>query len=253
MSSSNRRFHSSFKLLLGAIAIAVLIIGAKQLNLFELVQTFLQNTLLWIKDLGAFGVLAYILIYNLATVFFIPGSLLTLGGGAIYGAVWGSLYVFTAALLGATLAFLIGRYVAQGWVRQKIAGNQRFSAIANAVAENGFKIVLLTRLSPVFPFNLLNYGFGITQVSLKDYVFGSVGMLPGTIMYVYIGSLVGDLATLGNKQALTAEAQTLQWIIKIVGFMATIGVSIYVTRIAKKALNQTVLPGDATDVPSDGN
>lgn len=218
------------------------------MNLIELIQTALQSSLVWVKDLGAIGVVAYILIYNLATVLFIPGSLLTLGGGAIYGVVWGSIYVFIAATLGATFAFLIGRYVAQDWVSKKIEGNAAFKAIASAVAQDGFKIVLLTRLSPIFPFTLLNYAFGVTQVSLKDYIVGSVGMLPGTVLYVYLGSLAGDLTTTATNQPLTAEAQTAQWIIRILGLAATIAVTIYITRIAKKALNQSVA-GNSVDVP----
>lgn len=218
------------------------------MNLIELIQTALQSSLVWVKDLGAIGVLAYILIYNLATVLFIPGSLLTLGGGAIYGVVWGSLYVFIAATLGATLAFLIGRYVAQDWVSKKIKGNVTFNAIASAVAQDGFKVVLLTRLSPIFPFNLLNYAFGVTQVSLKDYILGSVGMLPGTILYVYLGSLAGDLTSIAAKQTLSSEAQAAQWVIRIIGLVATIAVTLYITRIAKKALAESV-SGNSDDVP----
>ncbi len=218
------------------------------MNLIELIQTALQNSLVWVKDLGAIGVFAYILIYNLATVLFIPGSLLTLGGGAIYGVVWGSIYVFIAATLGATLAFLIGRYVAQDWVSKKIKGNVTFKAISAAVAQDGFKIVLLTRLSPIFPFNLLNYAFGVTQVSLKDYILGSVGMLPAIILYVYLGSLAGDLTSLSTKQPLSSEAQAAQWVIRIIGLVATIAVTLYITRIAKKALAESVA-GNPTNVP----
>ncbi len=218
------------------------------MNLIELIQTALQNSLVCVKGLGAIGVLAYILIYNLATVLFIPGSLLTLGGGAIYGVVWGSIYVFIAATLGATLAFLIGRYVAQDWVSKKIERNVTFKAIAAAVAQDGFKIVLLTRLSPIFPFTLLNYAFGVTQVSIRDYILGSIGMVPGTILYVYLGSLAGDLTALSAKQPLSAEAQTAQWVIRILGFIATIAVTLYITRIAKKALAESV-SGKTVDVP----
>jgi len=218
------------------------------MNLIELIQTALQNSLVWVKGLRAIGVLAYILIYNLATVLFIPGSLLTLGGGAIYGVVWGSIYVFIAATLGATLAFLIGRYVAQDWVSKKIERNVTFKAIAAAVAQDGFKIVLLTRLSPIFPFTLLNYAFGVTQVSIRDYILGSIGMVPGTILYVYLGSLAGDLTALSAKQPLSAEAQTAQWVIRILGFIATIAVTLYITRIAKKALAESV-SGKTVDVP----
>ncbi|MBM0743077.1 TVP38/TMEM64 family protein [Phormidium sp. CLA17] len=218
------------------------------MNLIELIQTALQNSLVWVKDLGAIGVVAYILIYNLATVLFIPGSLLTLGGGAIYGVVWGSLYVFIAATLGATLAFLIGRYLAQAWVSKKIAGNTTFNAISAAVAKDGFKIVLLTRLSPIFPFTLLNYAFGVTKVSLKDYILGSIGMLPGTILYVYLGSLAGNLTGIAAKQPLSSEAQAAQWVIRIIGLVATIAVTFYLTRIAKKALAESV-SGNPVNVP----
>ncbi|MDY7014823.1 MAG: TVP38/TMEM64 family protein, partial [Cyanobacteriota bacterium] len=140
------------------------------------------------------------------------------------------------ATAGATAAFLVGRYLARDWVAKKIEGNKKFRAIDEAVGREGLKIVLLTRLSPVFPFNLLNYAYGITGVSLKDYVIGSVGMIPGTIMYVYIGSLAGSLATVGT------EAQpanpTLQWAIRIVGLIATVAVTLYVTKVARKALEE---------------
>ncbi|MBF2027152.1 MAG: TVP38/TMEM64 family protein [Oscillatoriales cyanobacterium C42_A2020_001] len=246
--NSKRLLNPWLKFLLVLVGTALLMILVKQLNLIELVQTTLQSALLWIKDLGAIGVLAYIAIYNLATVLFIPGSLLTLGGGAIYGVFWGSVYVFTAATLGAICAFLIGRYVAQTWVEKRIEGNTTFTAIEEAVAKDGLKIVLLTRLSPIFPFNLLNYAFGVTRVSLKDYVLGSVGMIPGTVMYVYIGSLAGDLAAIATRPTLNPQAQTVQWVLRIVGFLATVGVTLYITRIARNALAQSVASGD---VPND--
>jgi uncharacterized membrane protein YdjX (TVP38/TMEM64 family) len=152
------------------------------------------------------------------------------------------LYVFVGATLGAILgaiaAFLVGRYLARGWVNQKNAGNQNFSAIDQAVAHEGFKIVLLTRLSPVFPFNLLNYAFGITGVGLKDYALGSIGMIPGTVMYVYIGSLAGDLARIGTESQ--AANPVAQWIIRMIGFVATVAVTVYVTRVARQALAQKV-------------
>ena len=193
----------------------------------------------WIDSLGSVGAIAFIALYIIATVAFLPGSIVTLGAGVIFGVVWGSLYVFIGATLGATAAFLVGRYLARSWVAQKIEGNKKFAAIDRAVGREGLKIVLLTRLSPIFPFNLLNYAFGITGVSLKDYFIGSVGMIPGTIMYVYIGSLAGSLARIGSETQPTNT--TVQWAIRIIGFIATVAVTIYVTRIAKKALEQEVL------------
>lgn len=229
-------FSSGLKLLLGLAAIVIVLIVAKQFNL----QAGLLMALDWVKSLGPIGALAYMGIYILATVLFIPGSLLTLAGGALYGVGFGFLYVFIAASLGATLAFLIGRYLARDWVASKIAANPKFQAIDNAIAREGFKIVVLTRLSPVFPFNLLNYALGITQVSFRDYLLGFVGMIPGTVMYVYIGSLAGSLAAIGTASADNPQTQMLQSVIRIIGFLATVAVTLYVTRIARKALDQAI-------------
>ncbi|MGQ4647132.1 VTT domain-containing protein [Lyngbya aestuarii] len=208
-------------------------------------QQWLRNALQWIQNLGPTGAIAFILLYIVATVAFLPGSILTLGSGVVFGVVLGSLYVFIGATIGATAAFLVGRYFARGWVAKKIAGNDKFRAIDEAVGKEGFKIVLLTRLSPVFPFNLLNYAYGVTGVSLKDYFFGSVGMIPGTIMYVYIGSLAGSLATIGGENQPTNA--TVQWAIRIIGFIATVAVTVYVTKVARKALEEKVSDEQLSD------
>lgn len=201
-------------------------------------QNMLRETLEWIGGLGSVGAVAFIALYIISTVAFLPGSILTLGAGVVFGVVMGSLYVFIGATLGATAAFLVGRYLARGWVAQKIEDNEKFQAIDKAVATEGFKIVVLTRLSPVFPFNLLNYAFGVTGVSLKDYVLGSVGMIPGTIMYVYIGSLAGSLATIGAEEQ--PSNSTVEWAIRIIGLIATVAVTVYVTHVARKALEKKV-------------
>ena len=201
-------------------------------------QEILRNALVWIDSLGSWGAIAFIILYILTTVAFLPGSLLTLGAGVVFGIFFGSVYVFIGATLGAIAAFLVGRYLARDWVAQKIAGNQRFKAIDQAVSKEGFKIVLLTRLSPIFPFFLLNYAYGVTGVSLKDYAIASVGMIPGTIMFVYIGSLAGNLATLGTQTPTVNP--TLQWTIRIIGFVATVAVTLYVTKLAGKALDSAV-------------
>ncbi|MBE9170548.1 TVP38/TMEM64 family protein [Pleurocapsales cyanobacterium LEGE 06147] len=202
-------------------------------------QQWLRNALQWIDSLGAVGAIAFILLYIIATVAFLPGSILTLGAGVVFGLVLGSFYVFIGATLGATAAFLVGRYLARGWVAKKIEGNQKFRAIDRAVGREGFKIVLLTRLSPIFPFNLLNYAYGVTGVSLRDYFIASVGMIPGTIMYVYLGSLAGSLAAVGTEAQ--PDNPVVEWTIRIVGFIATVAVTLYVTKIARKALEEEVL------------
>jgi len=201
-------------------------------------QELLRDALQWVEELGIIGGIAFIAIYIVATVAFLPGSILTLGAGVVFGVLLGAVYVFVGATVGAIAAFWVGRYLARGWISKKIEGNQKFAAIDKAVAREGFKIVLLTRLSPVFPFNLLNYAFGITGVSLKDYALGSIGMIPGTVMYVYIGSLAGDIARLGAEDQPTN--QTIQLAIRIIGFITTVAVTVYVTRIARKALAEKI-------------
>lgn len=217
-----------------AAVAALLVVGLTKLNL----QEYLVNALQWINSLGPLAAAVFMGIYIVATVLFFPASILTLGAGLLFGVLMGSIYVFIGATIGASAAFLVGRYVARGWVEKQIQGNQRFQAIDEAVAREGLKIVLLTRLSPVFPFNLLNYAYGLTKVSLKDYVIGTLGILPGTIMYVYVGSLVQDFAALGSQEVETPS--TIQWVIRIVGFLATVGITVYITRIAKQALNSEI-------------
>ncbi len=233
--NSNNQKNNSVKFLLIAVIVASLLLAARYFN----VQEYIRSALAWIQGLGTTGVLVFILIYVLATVLFIPGSLLTLGAGVIFGVVFGSLYVFIGATLGATGAFLVGRYLARGWVEKQIEGNQKFNAIDNAVAKDGLKMVLLLRLSPVFPFNLLNYALGITKVSLKDYFLASLGMIPGTVMYVYIGSLAGNLATIGTQSQNSAPDWT-SWAINITIGVTTIAIALYVIRLAKKALDSEI-------------
>jgi uncharacterized membrane protein YdjX (TVP38/TMEM64 family) len=224
------------KLIAAVAGIVILLIAAQYFNVQELLMRALDG----IAGLGAWGPLLFIAIYILACVLFLPGSVLTLGAGVLFGLFAGSVIVSIASTLGATAAFIVGRYFARDWVAKKIEGNPGFKAIDDAVAKEGWKIVGLTRLSPVFPFNLLNYAYGLTKVSLRDYFFASwMGMLPGTVMYVYIGSVVGDLARLsaGGRTRTTTE-----WALYIVGFVATVTVTIYVTRVARAALNKKEQP-----------
>jgi uncharacterized membrane protein YdjX (TVP38/TMEM64 family) len=234
MDKQENQSNSKVKLVIILILLGILITISQHFP----IQKNLQSSLAWVKNLGNLAPIIFIIIYNLATIFLIPGSILTLGGGFLFGIFWGSVYVFIAATIGATFAFIIGRYLTRDWVYKQIEKRPKFQAIDQAVAKEGWKIVFLTRLSPVFPFNLLNYAFGITQVSLRDYILGSVGMIPGTIMYVYIGSLAGSIATIGtSKQPINS---TLEWTVRTVGFLATVAVTIYVTHIAKKALEDKV-------------
>lgn len=232
--------NTKLKWLLGVFFAAIILAGARHYAPHIHPQELLQSALAWIKSSGPAGPLIFILLYILSTVFLLPGSALTLGAGAVFGVVRGSVIVSIAATLGATAAFLAGRYIARGWVEKKIQGSEKFKAIDESVAREGWKIVGLTRLSPAFPFTLLNYAYGITKVSLKDYFLASwIGMMPGTVMYVYIGSLAGDIASLGAGHA-DEPPGTAQWTIRIIGLAATIAVTLYVTKIAKNTLSKRV-------------
>jgi len=140
----------------------------------------------WIHDAGPAGPLLFMLAYALGAVFFLPGSALTLAGGALFGPVWGTLYNLTGATLGATLAFLIARYLAAGWVEQKTGG--RLKQLKEGVEGEGWRFVAFVRLVPLFPFNLLNYALGLTRIRLSHYVLATyVCMLPGALAYTYLG------------------------------------------------------------------
>lgn len=232
--TTGKNSNSRLKLLLAAAVIIILLSAAKYFRVQELLKTSLD----WVAGLGTWGPFIFIAIYIVACVLFIPGSILTLGAGVLFGVVKGSAIVSVAATLGASCAFLVGRYFAREWVANKIDGNPRFKAIDEAVAREGWKIVGLVRLSPIFPFNLLNYAFGLTQVSLRDYFFASwIGMMPGTVMYVYIGSLAGDLARLGAGER---DRTGAEWALYVVGLIATVAVTVYVTKLARKALEKKV-------------
>ncbi|MEG4082831.1 TVP38/TMEM64 family protein [Microcoleus sp. POL10_C6] len=219
------------------LLLALLIVATRS----AYVQDVLRSLLMRIEDLGWWGPVAFVATYNLATVLFVPGSLLTLGGGAIFGLWWGAVYVFAASTLGAVFAFAIGRYLCRDRVVKYMESHPKFKALDRAVSQQGLKIVFLTRLCPLFPFNLLNYALGITQVSLKDYVLGSFGMIPGTIMYVYSGSLVGEVAAIGTESVYASpQDSAVKWLINIISFLATVAVTVFITRIASKVLEESI-------------
>src|SRR6266568_768093 len=207
------------------------------------VQDWLKSALDWIGKLGPWGPVIFVGLYVVATVLFVPGSVLTLGAGAVFGVALGSVFVSISATLGATAAFLVGRYLARDAIARKIEKNEKFSTIDRAVADEGWKIVLLTRLSPVFPFTLLNYAFGLTRVKLSHYVLASwIGMMPGTVMYVYLGSLVNIGA--GHRQRTAGELALYG-----VGLLAAIIVTVFVTRLARKALAKKISSSETGHKP----
>jgi uncharacterized membrane protein YdjX (TVP38/TMEM64 family) len=213
------------------LAVALLVVAAGwALDARALLVTALDR----IQALGAWGLLLFVALYVVATILFLPGAVLTLGAGAVFGLAKGVAMASLAATLGAASAFLVGRYLARDAVAQRLAASPGFRAIDAAVAREGWKIVGLLRLSPVFPFNVLNYAFGITRVSFRAYVLASwIGMLPGTLLYVYLGSLAGDLALLGQR---SHERPAAQWALFVAGLLATAAATAFVTRLARRAL-----------------
>lgn len=235
----NKIMPDWMRVLLVLSLIAALLVIGKVLDVPERLRYVLSE----VQKLGWTGVGIFVMLYVLACVFLIPGSILTLGAGVVFGVVKGSLIVSFASTLGATAAFLTGRYLARDWVLRKIENNTKFKAIDSAIGREGWRIVGLTRLSPVFPFSILNYAFGVTKVSLGHYVLASwIGMLPGTIMYVYIGSLAGSLAMLDGIQG--QSTSSVRMVFYGVGLLATAAVTFYVTRIARIALDQKIEGGN---------
>lgn len=222
-------------LLRAAVAVALVAV----LLLFgRRVAGYLPEFSAWVDGLGVWGPVVFVLGYTVATVAFIPGSLLTLAGGAIFGLAEGTALVFAGASLGATAAFLASRYMVRGAIERRVAAEPHFAAIDRAVGREGFKIVLLLRLTPVVPFVLLNYALGLTRVKLRDYVLAFSGMLPATLLYVYYGKVVGDLAEIAAGGG--GERGWETWVFTGVGLAATIAVITVVTRIARRALREEV-------------
>ncbi|HEX6175324.1 MAG TPA: FAD-containing oxidoreductase [Candidatus Binatia bacterium] len=189
----------------------------------------------YVQSLGAIGPAAVVLAYILSTVLFIPGSALTIGSGTLFGLTTGFVVVFLGANLGALGSFLLARTLLRDKVARWAEANPKFRSLDQAIGKQGFKMVLLTRLSPVFPFVLLNYFLGLTAVRTGSYVLANViGMLPATFLFVYIGAAARD-ALAGQMDA---SAGFYQQILKVVGLLATVAVVVVVTRIARKALRE---------------
>ncbi len=217
------------KLIGFGIVLALLAVAAFTLPVTEWLTSLIE----WIDANRSISWLVFMLVYILFTVLLFPGSVLTLSAGFLFGLGFGFVLVSAASVIGACLAFLLGRYFARDWVADKIEGNAKFSALDNAVRDKGFVIVLLTRLSPVFPFSLLNYSLGITAVRFPNYALGSwLGMMPGTLLYVYLGSAAQNLT-----EVFSGEAASGSNVLLYVGLAATLVLTILITRFATQALN----------------
>jgi uncharacterized membrane protein YdjX (TVP38/TMEM64 family) len=198
---------------------------------------------------GPWGPVLYGTVYILACVMFVPGSLLTLGAGYTLGLLPGVITVSVASTIGASLVFLLSRFLLRDWVYQRVSHHPRFQGLDEAVRQQGFKIVLLVRLSPFLPFNVLNYMLGATKIAFRDFVVASwLGMLPATMVYVYLGTTIRGLT---EELSGTVEENPIRRIFFWVGLAATIAVAVVITHAARKALKQAVPIGDEPSEPID--
>lgn len=216
-----------FLLVLAAFAAAVILLPVREWLGMALTWTASHRQVAWV---------IYIALYVIATVCLLPGLILTIAAGVLFGLPTGIALASISSLLGATAAFFVGRTAAREWISRRIAAWPRFRALDRALGERGFWIVLLTRLSPLFPFNLLNYAYGVSSVRARDYVLASwIGMFPATALYVYAGSVAVSLtAALSGDVQTGRTGQVLLW----VGLAATLAVTVLVTRLAGRALER---------------
>ena len=219
------------KPLIFGIVIVVLFVSAFILPVAE----WAEAAFAWIDENRTVSWAVFIVLYITSTVLLLPGSLLTLGSGFLFGLGYGFLIVSFSSVVGASLAFLIGRFFAREWVSSRLSSLPRFAALDTAISDRGALIVLLTRLSPVFPFNLLNYALGLTAVKFWTFVGVSwIGMMPGTVLYVYLGSIASDLTSLLAGDL--GESPVGNWPL-YVGLIATLILTIVISRIATNALS----------------
>ena len=223
-----------------ALAAALLIFAGLGLPIREMAESVFS----WIQENPNVSWLVFLGLYILATVLLLPGSVLTIGGGWLFGFMEGLVVVSLSSTLAASCSFLIGRYLARAWVEGKISEDGRYRSLDRAIGERGFFVVLLTRLSPLFPYNLLNYAWGISSVRISRYVLASwIGMIPGTLLYVYLGAAASDISQLFSVAPGKVFGQ--EWLV-IVGLAATAVLVIFIARLATKSLNQVMEKGNAS-------
>ncbi len=180
------------------------------------------------------GAALFIPAYAFWVTLLLPGVWASMLAGALYGTLWGSVVVFVGASLGAIVVFLLGRTWLQGWARRRLEAAPKLRAVEQAVSREGLRLVLLTRLSPAFPFSLLNLAYGLSDVSLRDYCIGLIGILPGTVLFCGLGALAGDVARF--QEVLTGQADPFTWAVRSLGLAATLAVVWLVNRVARAAL-----------------
>ncbi len=221
------RYATSIRWVSAAVILISLLLLMRVLPSEQLVQ-WAQR---WIDSWGIWGPLVLALVYIVAALLFIPGWILTVAAGAVYGLLFGTVIVSLGSTTAAALAFLIARYLARDAVRSRVEQSPKLAAVDEAIGEQGWKIVALLRVSPAVPFNLQNYLYGVTAVRFWPCILASwLAMLPGTFLYVYLGSL--------GRTAATGETSTAQWVMRGIGLAATIAVTVYLAKLARNAIEK---------------
>jgi uncharacterized membrane protein YdjX (TVP38/TMEM64 family) len=222
------RAASSQRLAVAAIGVAAIALGGSRL------ATFTPAFAASLHRAGPWAPASFILAYAIACLAAVPASVLTLVAGALFGIVRGTLYVLIAATIGAIGAFLVTRHVARRAIERRLAGNPRLVVIDYAIGREGLKIATLLRLSPFVPFSLLNYALGLTPIRLRDYALAMIGIVPGTLLYVYCGRVAGDIGAIAMGTHPTPGFVGI--VVLVVGGIATARVIYIVTRAARRAL-----------------
>jgi uncharacterized membrane protein YdjX (TVP38/TMEM64 family) len=211
-----------------AVLAAILIFGREAAARLPLLAA-------WVQSLGLWGPVVFILAYGIAAVLLIPSLLLTISAGAIWGFRSGLVFSMTGASLGASLAFFTARYLMRDRVARYVGRHPRLAAVDHAVASEGLRLMFLLRLSPVVPYNLLNYVLGVSRVRYRDYIAALAGMTPAAAMYVYAGKVAGDLASLASGASTRGP---VYYALLGAGLIATIAAGVLTARGAQKALQQ---------------
>jgi uncharacterized membrane protein YdjX (TVP38/TMEM64 family) len=224
----------------GRLVVLIAIIIALFLTMkFLPVQQWLRSFNDWVGQMGAAGIFIFIGVYAVATVLLAPGAILTIGAGFAFGLLKGFVAVSAGSTLGAALAFLVARFIARDKIEGIAQQNDKFRHIDNAIGREGAKLIFLLRLSPVIPFNLSNYFYGLTSVKFSRYVLASwTGMMPGTFLYVYIGT-AGKAAVVAAAGGEAIKHDWQYWTFFGVGLTATAAVTVWVTKVARDALRKT--------------
>lgn len=225
----------NFKWLLWFVSGLLLVLTARSIEL----ESLLTPMLGWIDSLGVWRAIAFIGVYIIATLICLPGSILALGGGALFGAIWGAVFVFLGGFLGAVSAFSLGRSLLKERVAKRLEKNPYLQALNSAVVTKGWKIACLLHLSPMIPFNVLNYALGASKISFKDFAIATgIGIVPGVILYSFLGSAIGDFTMI--MMGMSESHSRVRLFFTIAGSIVTLLLTIYLARIARQTIDNKI-------------